>query len=460
MNYGKKEVDMLSGSVVRGLFKIVLPIMIMNVIMSLFNIVDMTILKIFDSDNGYSVGAVGSCGMAISLITGLLIGISAGANVIIARYIGSGDKERVDRAIGTAVLFSLAGGAALAIIGVGGASLILGWMNCPAELIDGAILYFRLYFAGVPILMLYNFSAAILRSSGNSRGPMMYLTIGGVVKCVLTLLFVGSFSMGITGVATATIISWAVSAILGVRALIKSDGTVKIKRSYLRFYKKELKEMLFIGVPAGLQQALYSIANVIITATVNSFGPAAATGISIANNFDGILYQISCATSIGVMPYVSQNIGHGNVQRARRAVRSSLLITVLLGASFGALSAIFSGQLSALLATDSEHFTKAEVIKFSQDKMLIISSTYFICGINDVFGGALRGMGRPNLATIATLVYMCLFRFVWVYLIFPLVPNENLTFLYLVWPIGWLLSIITLLPFYFSTFRRLEKAQT
>ena len=452
MNYGKKEVDMLSGSVVRGLFKIVLPIMIMNVIMSLFNIVDMTILKIFDSDNGYSVGAVGSCGMAISLITGLLIGISAGANVIIARYIGSGDTERVYRAIGTAVLFSLAGGAALAIIGVSGASLILGWMNCPVELIDGAILYFRMYFAGVPILMLYNFTAAILRSSGNSRGPMMYLTIGGVVKCVLTLLFVGSFSMGITGVATATIISWAVSAILGVRALIKSDGTVKIKRSYLRFYKKELKEMLFIGVPAGLQQALYSIANVIITATVNSFGPAAATGISIANNFDGILYQISCATSIGVMPYVSQNIGKGNFKRAGRSVTSGILITVALGAFFGSLSAIFSSELSSIMSNDPT------VIAYSRQKMIIISSTYFICGINEIMGAALRGMGRPIVATTATLIFMCAIRFVWVYAVFPL--YKNLTFLYLIWPIGWVLSIITLLCFYFPTLNKLKKSQS
>ena len=449
MNYGKKEVDMLSGSVVRGLFKIVLPIMIMNVIMCLFNIVDMTILKIFDSDNGYSVGAVGSCGIAISLITGLLIGISAGANVIIARYIGSGDKERVYRAIGTAVLFSVAGGATLAIIGVSGAQLILGWMNCPSELIDGAVLYFRMYFAGVPILMLYNFCASILRSSGNSRGPMTYLTIGGVVKCAFTLLFVGSFSMGITGVATATIISWSVSACLGLRALIKSDGAVQIKRSYLRFYKKELKEMLFIGVPAGLQQALYSIANVIITATVNSFGPAAATGISIANNFDGILYQISCATSIGVMPYVSQNIGKGNFKRAGRSVTSGILITVALGAFFGSLSAIFSSELSSIMSNDPA------VIAYSRQKMIIISSTYFICGINEIMGAALRGMGRPIVATTATLIFMCAIRFVWVYAVFPL--YKNLTFLYLIWPIGWVLSIIMLLCFYFPTLNKLKK---
>lgn len=450
---GKKEVNMLSGSIMKGLFSIAIPIMIMNVAMSLFNIVDMTILKTFDSSNGYAVGAVGACGTLISLITGLLIGCSAGANVVIAKYIGKGDRERVERATGVSILFAFVGGIALAMIGVSCAELFLGLMNCPAELIKGAALYFRLYFAGIPILMVYNFSAAVLRSAGDSRRPMMYLILGSAVKLGFNILFVAGLKMTVEGVAYATLISWIFMTFLGVRALLKNDGWIKLKLSRLRFYGTELKEILIIGIPAGLQQALYSIANVIITATVNSFGPDAATGISIANNFDGILYNISTAPALAVMPYVSQNLGHGNVKRARRVVVNGLIMTTALGATFGALSAIFSAQLSSLMSTSPA------VIAYSQQKMIIISSTYFICGINDIFGGALRGMGRPNLATIATLVYMCLFRFVWVYGIFNNLPDPNMTFLYLVWPIGWILSIVTLLPFYFRTFKRLEKKQ-
>ena len=447
---GKKEVNMLSGSIMKGLFSIAVPIMIMNVVMSLFNVVDMTVLKMFDSSGGYAVGSVGACGTLISLITGLLIGCSAGSNVVIAKYIGMGDRERAEKTTGVSVLFSVVGGAVLGIIGVVCAKLFLGWMNCPDQLMEGAALYFRMYFAGLPLLMFINFGAAILRSAGDSRSPMVFLISGSAVKLVFTFLLVAVFRMTVAGVALATLISWVFMSLCYIRALIKNDGWTQLKLNRLHWYGKELKEILIVGIPAGLQQGLYSIANVIITATVNSFGADAATGISIANNFDGILYQIAHAPSLAVMPYVSQNLGHGNVKRARRVVINGLIMTTALGASFGALSAIFSGQLSSLMSSNPA------VIAYSQQKMIIISSTYFICGINDLFGGALRGMGRPNLATISTMVYMCAFRFFWVYVIFNNLPNPNMTVLYLVWPIGWVLSIVTLLPFYFSTFKKLE----
>lgn len=444
----RQEVDMLSGSIVKGLLTISIPVMIMNVLQSLFNIIDMTILKTYDAGGGgVAIGAVGVCSTLIALITGLVIGVTSGANVIVARHIGRKDQGSVDRAIRSAMAFSVASGVALAVIGVAGAEIFLGWVNCPDELLSQAALYFRLYFAGVPILMIYNFCASILRSSGDARRPMIFLSIGGVAKVALTFLMTAAFHMGVMGVALATIISWGISAALALRALIMNEGVVRLQIRKIRFFKDELSQILRIGVPAGLQQSLYSIANVIISATVNSFGPAATTGISIANNYDGILYQICTATALAVMPYVSQNIGSGNVRRAMQSVWKGILITVCMGASFGALSAIFSEQLSSIMSSDPE------VIAYSRQKMIIISSTYFICGINEIFGAALRGMGKPLAATIATLVFMCAFRFVWVYLIFPLMPN--LTFLYLVWPVGWTLSIITLLFVFFPTARKL-----
>ena len=444
----KKEVNMLSGSIMKGLLRISVPIMIMNVAMMLFNIVDMTILRIFDTGDGFAVGAVGACGTLITLITGLLIGCSAGSNVVIAKYIGMNKPDKVERATGVSLLFSFVGGLVLGIIGICFAKVFLSWTNCPAELMDGAALYFRLYFVGLPILMVYNFAAAILRATGNSRGPMIYLIVGSAVKLAANVLFVGIFKLAVAGVAYATLLSWVVMTYLALRALIKTRGATRLKLSRLRFYGSELKEVLRLGVPAGLQQGLYSIANVIIATTVNAFGAEASTGISIANNFDGVLYQIVTAAPLAVLPYVSQNIGAGNFSRARRAVLNGMIITIALGASFGALSAIFSSQLSSLMSSNPA------VIAYSRQKMIIVSSTYFICGINNILGESLRGMGRPNFSAVTTLLYMCAFRFVWVYAIFPLVPN--FTFLYLVWPIGWILSIITLLPFYFKTFRRLE----
>ena len=443
----KKEVNMIEGSIFKGLFALALPVMLMNVTQMLFNVVDMTVLKIFDTGDGYAVGAVGSCGILIALVTGLVIGISAGSNVVVAKYIGRGDKERTERAVGASVFFSLVGGVALLIVGVTCARLFLSWMKCPTELLDGATLYFRLYFAGAPILALYSFAAAILRAAGDSKRPMPYLILGGAFKVSFNLLFVGVFSWGVAGTAFATLISWSVTAVLSMRALLRFRGAVRLKLHRIRPYGAELKEILMVGVPAGLQQGLYSVANAVITATVNTVGADAATGIGIANQFDNILYHVSVAPSLAVMPYVSQNIARGNVKRASRSVAFGMLITVALGATFGALSAIFSPQLSSMM-TDSQ-----AVIDYSCQKMVIISSTYFICGINEIMGGALRGMGKPIIPTIATFVYMFAFRFLWVYVIFP--PfYPNLTILFLVWPIGWVLSIVTLLCFFFPTLRR------
>ena len=441
----KREVNMLEGSITKGLLSISIPIMVMNVLQSLFNIIDMTVLKSYDQ-SGVAVGAVGVCGTLITLITGLVIGISAGANVVVARFIGEGNREKVERAVGTSFAIALTGGALLLVIGISFAETFLSWNNCPVELLPQATVYFQLYFAGVPLLLVYNFCAAVLRAAGDSSRPMFFVIIGGVVKLLCNFLFVAILDMSVTGVALATIMSWSVMVALGVLALLTNKGVIRLNIKAIRFYKRETRAVLRIGVPAGLQQGLYSLANVVISAAVNSFGPDAATGISIANNFDGILYQISTAPALAVMPYVSQNIGAGDIKRASKSVGRGILITVTLGATFGALSAIFSRQLSSIMSDSPA------VIAYSQQKMVIISSTYFICGINEIMGSSLRGMGRPNIATISTLIFMCALRFVWVYGIFPLYPN--LTFLYLVWPIGWVLSIIMLLCYFFPTLKK------
>ena len=443
----KHDVDMLSGSITKGLLSISLPIMAMNVMTSLFTIVDMTVLKNFCAD-GNAVGAVGVCGVLITLFTNLVVGVTAGTNVIVARNIGRGDQAAVDRTIGTSIAFSIVAGLALMVVGISGAELFLRWNNCPEELLSQAVLYFRLYFAGTPVLMVYYFFAAIMRSAGDSKRPMIFSIASGVVKLALNYLFAAVFHMGVAGVAIATILSWVVLGVLGLLALIKNDGAVKIKLKHIRFYKQEMGQVLHIGVPDSLQRAMFSFANVIIASAVNSFGPAATTGVSIANNFDSILYYITNAAAVAVMPYVSQNVGKGNIDRATQAVWKGMLITAAFGISFGSLSAIFSGPLSSIMSSDPA------AIAYSQQKMVIISSTYFICGINDIIGSSLRSMGKPMVATVCTLIFMCLLRFVWVYCIFPLVPN--LTFLYLVWPLGWVLCIITMLFIFFPTIKQLK----
>jgi Na+-driven multidrug efflux pump len=236
-------------------------------------------------------------------------------------------------------------------------------------------------------------------------------------------------------------------------SLTRKDSTVKLQLKHIRFDKNELLPILRVGVPSALQMGMYSIANVIIAAAVNKFGTAATTGVSIANTFDGILYNLSHAASLAVLPYVSQNIGAGNIKRATKSVWTGILLAIILAGGAGALSAIFAPQLSSLLSDDPV------VIDYSCQKMVIISSTYFICGIYDIFAAALRGMGRPVVPTVATLLFMCALRFVWVYVIFPLLPT-NLTFLYLVWPVGWVLSIILMSCVLFPQIKKLKKIYT
>lgn len=442
-----KNVDMLNGSVFKGILSLTIPIMIMNVMQTMFNIVDMTILGNYASDT--AVGAVGACGTLLTLCTSLMIGIASGANVVVANSIGRKDREGTARAVGTSVLFSIIGGIALLIIGVTCARIFLGWINCPDKLMDQAVLYFKLYFCGAPILMLYNFCASILRASGDTQRPLRFMLTAGVIKIVCNFVFVSVFDMTVEGVGYATIIANSVAATLSLVTLIRSKDSIHFDVKYLRIYGTEFKKMLFIGIPTGLQSALYSLANSVIAAAVNSFGPNATTGISIANQFDGILYQVAHAPSLAVIPYVAQNVGAGNVKRVKEAVGKAVIVTVIFGATLGALSAIFSGQLSSIMSQTPE------VIMYSKQKMIIVSSTYFICGINEVMGGALRGLNRPIIPTVATLIFMCVLRFFWVYMIFPLCPN--LTFLYLVWPIGWICCITTALSFYFPTLRKLSR---
>lgn len=443
----KNNVDMLSDPITKGLISMTMPIMIMNVVQMLFNVVDLTALRFFADDN--AVGAVGACGMLSTLCTSLLLGLSAGANVVVAKRIGEGNKERTDRATVTALLIAVFGGITLMIIGLIFAETFLKWTNCPESLLPGATKYFKIYFFGVPFTIFYNFCASILRATGDTKRPMLFTNLAGLLKMLFNILFLTLTDMTVQGVALASICAYIVSDIL-VFVSVLHNKDVHVDFSEIKIDFAEFKEILFIGVPTGLQSAMYSFANTIITTVVNGFGAAATTGIAIANQFDGILYHISCATSVAAIPYVAQNVGAKNYDRVKKIVVRAVLVTVGFGATFGAFSAIFSRQLSSIMSSSPE------VIAFSVQKMIIISSTYFICGINEVMGGVLKGMGKPIIPTVATFVWMCLFRFVWVYVIYPFCP-QSLTFLYLVWPIGWILSIATLLVAYFPAIKKLQK---
>ena len=368
--------------------------------------------------------------------------------MIVARHNGEGNRSKTNDSINTSLAFSFAGGVFLLVIGLLFAKTFLKWTNCPESLLPDAVKYFKLYFIGAPILMLYTIFGTILRANGDTKRPMYFSITGGVIKVILNYFCVAVLKTSVEGVAIATIASNLIAGLLLYYALIKSNDNFDFKLRNMKFKMEELKKILHIGIPSGLQTGLYSFANVIIATAVNSLGAAATTGISIANQFDGILYQVIHAPGVAAVSYVAQNIGACKYDRVKKSIISSCLVSIAFGASLGSLSAIFSKELSSIMSSTPE------VIAYSQQKMIIISSTYFICGINEVMGSVLKGMGKPIIPTVATLVFMCALRFVWVYGFFPMCPN--LTFLYLVWPVGWILSIITLLIAYFPAMKKLE----
>ena len=444
----KHTVDMLSGSITKGLIALIIPIMIMNTFQSLVSIIDMTILGKLVNDD--AVGAVGTCGSLITLITGLIIGVSTGANVVVAKHIGANNSENADRAVGTALFFAVIAGIILSLFGVIFAEKLLILINCDELLLEQATIYFRLYFAGVPFLFIYNFSASILRAIGDAKRPMYYMCACGVLKILLNFLFITVFNATVEGVGFATVISWLISGLLCLRLLFKKDSKAHFKFKHFKFYFNELGKMLYIGIPFGLQSVMYSFANVIIVATVNAVGPEATKGMSIANQYDGLMYQIAVTSSYAVTPYVSQNIAAKNVDRAKKAVKTSILLTIILGASLGGLMAICSGPLCYIMTNNPV------VVQYAQQKTIIVSSLYFITGISECLGASLRAMEKPIIPTICTLVFMCLIRFPWVWFIYPLFYG-NLTFLYLIWPIGWTLSVATLSIVYVIMIKKVKK---
>lgn len=442
-----KEVNMLSGSVMKGLFAMSLPIILMNVFQQLFNAIDMTVLGNFVNDD--AVGSVGACGTHISLFTGLVSGLAAGANVVISRFLGHGDRDKAERAVGTALIVGVVGGFALLAVGVLFAKELLVLIDCDERLLEGAIRYFKLYFCGLPAYMIYYFGACILRSRGETRLPMVYLLIGAGAKVVLNYIFVAWLDMTIEGVGYATIAANLISAVLTFRAVYKMEGELRFSWKNVRVFGYELRQILFMGIPVGMETALYSVANLAIQTVVNGYGPEATTGYSIATQFNNIIYHVCVGASYAVMPYVAQNVGAGKLARVRATTRKAIFLTTVLGGGLGWLCAIFARPVASLMS-DSE-----EVIAIAKDQIVLVSGLYFLCGIMFVMNAVLRGLGRPIVPTVSTMAFMFILRFLWVWFIYPLFPN--LIFLYAVWPVGWVLCIATTLCFYFPAMAKWKK---
>lgn len=380
-----RDIDMTSGSILPKVFLFAVPLMLSSMLQLLFNAADVIVVGRFDGET--ALAAVGSTGALINLIVNVFLGLSIGTNVVIARYLGANRYREVSVAVHTSIALSLAGGLLLGVFGFAMAGTFLSWMGSPATVLPLATSYMRIYFIGMPFNMLYNFGAAVLRSIGDTRRPLYYLFIAGVVNVLLNLLFVIVFHMGVSGVALATIISQLISAVLVLICLIRSDNAIHLDIRKLRIDKNATVEIARIGLPAGLQGAFFSISNVLIQSTINSFGEIAVAGNSTSSNIEGFVYVAMNSMYQASITFTSQNVGARKYDRVVKVAWNCLLAVLLIGVAFGGLVLLVRKPLFQIY-TDNQ-----QVVFYGEKRMRIILGTYFICGCMDVLCGCLRGVG-------------------------------------------------------------------
>lgn len=428
----KYEIDMCNGPLLGKILLFSLPLMLSGILQLLFNAADMIVVGRWGGSN--ALAAVGSTGSLINLIVNVFIGLSVGANVLIARYYGSGQEKELSEMVHTAILTSFICGIILVFIGFFVAPVALTAMGTPPEVLDQAVLYVRIYFAAMPAMMVYNFGAAILRAVGDTRRPLYFLLIAGIINVILNLVFIIRFHMDVAGVALATAISQVVSATLVVICLMRSEGPYRLRLKELRIVPHKLWMMARIGIPAGLQGAIFSISNVLIQSSINSFGATAVAGNSAAGNLEGFVYTSMNALHQTAVSFVGQNYGAKNYKRIGRIAILCLGIVTVVGLVMGIGLYFLSPWLLQLYVKEAEVNT-AEVIEYGILRLLYISIPYFLCGFMDTVVGCLRGMGRSVLPMIVSLTGACLFRVVWIYTVFA--ADRTLETLYISYPISW-----------------------
>lgn len=424
------EIDMCSGPILKKLLIFSLPLMLSGILQLLFNAADIVVVGRFTGSQ--ALAAVGSTSSLIALFVNFFIGFSIGTNVAVGNFYGAKDQKGVYETVHTSVLLSIISGFALIVIGLLLAVPMLELMGTPDDVLGQATLYLRIYFIGMPATMLYNFGAAILRAVGDTQRPLYYLTAAGIINVLLNLFFVIACGMGVAGVALATIISQVVSAVLIIRCLCRMEGMCRLILRDLKFYPDKLKRVLRIGLPAGLQSSIFSISNVLIQSSVNSFGSVAMAGNTAASNIEGFIYTSMNSVYQANLSFTSQNMGAGNYERMKQVLVRCLGIVVVIGAVLGALALAARYQLLSIYTTE------ADVVNYGIKRMSIICTTYFLCGMMDVMVGSIRGMGYSVMPMIVSLTGACLFRIIWIFTFFRM--DHTLENLYISYPISWTLT--------------------
>ena len=446
MAANKTSMDMTHGALWSKILIFALPLAASSILQQLFNSVDTAVVGRFASSQ--ALAAVGSNGSLISLMINLFIGISLGSNVVIAHYIGERSEQNIQSAIHTAIVVALLSGFFVMILGQFIARPVLLLMGTPEDVIELAVLYLRIYLIGMPFIMLYDFGSSILRSTGDSRRPLYSLIVAGVVNTLLNLVLVIVFHMGVAGVAIATVISNVVSSGIVMYILLHESEPIRLNVHKLKINPKELKKILAIGIPAGLQGMMFSIANVCIQSTINSFGSAAIAGSAAALNYEFFSYFMVNAFAQAAVTFTSQNYGAGEYDRCKRIFRISMLLSLV---SCGLLSGVFVIGRDFFLRL---YTTDEAVLVFANQRILIATTLELLTSIYEISAGAMRGMGHSLLPAIITFLGSCVLRLIWIATACRMV--HEFWVLMIIYPISWVVTGIAMMIAYYCIRRKCQ----
>ena len=451
-------IDMTSNKgMLKNIIKFVAPLMLSGILQLLFTASDLIVCRYFGSE--HSVGAIQSTNALINLIVNLFMGLSIGANILMSRCYGATDKERGQRVAYTAIVLSVILGVIIGIVGVTCSGYFLQWMGTNPELIDLSTQYLTIYFIGVPFSMIYNYCAALLRAVGDTKRPFYFLTASGVFNVLINLLLVIVVHLDVVGVAIATAASQLVAAIaVFLYICFQKNGFFTFKFKQIRIYKKEALDIVRLGLPAGIQGSLFSISNVLIQSSVNELslglGASLVDGNGAASSLEGFVYTGMNSCAQGIVSFGSANYGAKNKQNIRRVILRTMMLVMICWAVPAAVLLIFHNDLLGIyVSTDT-------AVKFGEERIMIIASLYFLCGLMDIFAYSLRAIGYSILPTIISTLGICGFRLLWIFVIFPLDYFHNLTWLCISYPISWILTSAIHAIFFIVLYKRLQFTDT
>ena len=436
----KYEMDMTEGALLPKVLMFSLPLIASGILQLLFNAADMVVVGRWAGKE--CLAAVGSTGSLINLMVNVFIGLSVGGSVAVAKAFGANDPAAVHKSVHTAMTLAIIAGLVVGLMGFVFCRPLLAMMDNPV--LDLATTYMKIYFLGMPFNMIYNFGASILRAVGDTKRPLIYLAIAGVVNVILNLITVIGLHMNVAGVAIATVASQAVSAVLVVICLMRSHGVVHLDLKELRIHKRQLIDIARVGMPAGLQGSLFSISNVLIQSSVNSFGEVVVAANSAGSNLEGFAYTAMNAIHQAALTFASQNLGAGKIKRVRRSVWVCIATVAVIGLVMSNLMYLCGRPLLSLYLDDPaavDPLTGVTVLDYGMKRLLYLLPLYCLCGMMDVVVGSLRGMGYSMMPTIVSLTGACLFRVVWLLTVFE--ANPTLDILYVSYPISWALTLGT-----------------